>query len=114
MRSKYQMWDLARKLRHCKCLSRPFPGMDDVLILTYLSSCTFPLEGQSLGYLFLIEWFVCSYIVSRCEPMQRSGKANGNSLGHRYLDLLGSCQSFRHTFIGTFCDWPSVRCDGKC
>lgn len=26
--------------------------------------CSFPLPDQSLGYLFLIEWFVCSYIVS--------------------------------------------------
>ena len=25
--------------------------------------CTFPNPTQSLGYLFLIEWFVCSYIV---------------------------------------------------
>jgi len=27
--------------------------------------CSFPSENQSLGYLFLIEFFVDSYIVSR-------------------------------------------------
>jgi glycerol uptake facilitator-like aquaporin len=35
--------------------------------------CSFPNENQTLGYLFLIEWFVDSYIVSLAHPTSIEG-----------------------------------------
>ena len=69
--------------------------------------CTFPNPTQTnLGYLFMTEWFVDSFIVSYFSMysiLLESTSGSDSSLGHCYLGRSRSCQSIHLT------GWCSIR-----
>ena len=71
--------------------------------------CAFPSENQSLGYLFLIEFFVDSYIVSpRMLCINEIG--TNHFAGHRHLVCSRPCKSIRGSGLCTLRDRSSLRC----
>lgn len=62
--------------------------------------CTFPGETQNnLGYLFLIEWFVDSFIVSRIAFHFVNKQGADRYPGHRHLGFSRSSQPLRISIL---------------
>lgn len=76
--------------------------------------CSFPLPTQSLGHLFLIEWFVDAYIVSIISVLTSLCYSMLTwTAGYSHLGLLGSRESICEPVDGSLCHWFGLRCQRK-